>query len=447
MDFSSILSLSADELYEQATKLKFSVQYNDYIMRLTHAANLGHVQAWKDLSNNYLKPLEYKYNNATDLKFYQATQNYAYSAGYIATLHFRGNNLERDLKKARELYLFAIAKGHKFIHCYFATMDCSNAQQLCKTAINNGDNNALVFLANFLSKKDKDQSIALLEQAIEKGVVEAMNWLAKILIFTDINKALHLLNTGIDNGSTFAMETMAILYQMGEHCKKDTNKALVLYEMAAERGLYRTCTRIGNMYYLGEGVVRDLNRAKHYYDLGVDKAKCTVAMLNLSQMYQSGQGVAQNNAKALELLDLSLKRGNVTAMVRMADWLVRGVIAPKNLNRAKQLYMSAHERKHELALTGLITLFQTTDLKNDKKEVIDYFIKIGSPEKLKMIYPYNEYEIDLIVKHAELTKKVEQLEEKNAELNAHIEASPEGELYLAARKDWEEKRGQKRKLE
>ena len=88
------------------------------------------------------------------------------------------------------------------------------------------------------------------------------------------------------------------------------------------------------------------------------------------------------------------------------------------------------------AMQNLVYMYKSTNLKYDKSYVIDYFLKINKPEKLKDIYFHDDCVIELLVDNYKLRKKNNDLEKEISDLKIHILASPEGELYFEAKKSW-----------
>ena len=147
-------SLPKDELYERAIAFKEAADYDNYIVHMTMAANLGHVLAIEQLYDDYVNDhIHEKQDYSKTLKFYESTIEYAFSASYLGWMHHNANGVQRDDKRAIELY---------------------------QMAIKNGDGAAMNNLATMYYfgkgiQQDYDKAIELYQMAIEKGINEAMS--------------------------------------------------------------------------------------------------------------------------------------------------------------------------------------------------------------------------------------------------------------------------------
>ena len=193
---------------------------------------------------------------------------------------------------------------------------------------------------------------------------------------------------------------------------------------------------LGYMYKNGKGVIKDYIKAKELYEQGIEKG-CHTSINNLGIMYHNGEGVTQDYNKAKELYELAIKKGGGHAYIYLGILYHNGKGVTQDYNKAKELYEMAIAKNIMDAMDNLVLLYKTTDLKNDKEYVINYFLKINELDKLKEIYNYDDYHIQLIMDNDKLMKKIAESDKKINELEAHIKASPDGELYFQAKESWD----------
>ncbi len=67
--------------------------------------------------------------------------------------------------------------------------------------------------------------------------------------------------------------------------------------LSCDDGNATACSNLGFMYQNGEGVTRDLARAASLYQQACDGGN-TLACYNLGMFYEHGEGVPQNSARA-----------------------------------------------------------------------------------------------------------------------------------------------------
>jgi len=102
-----ILSLNPEELYNKALIYKGQQDYDNYCMYMIMSANLDYHLAKIDLENDYENErLFERQNHKNTWKFYEATQQYSYSANYLGYMYeIEDDRWQRD--KAIELYELA----------------------------------------------------------------------------------------------------------------------------------------------------------------------------------------------------------------------------------------------------------------------------------------------------------------------------------------------------
>ena len=229
---------------------------------------------------------------------------------------------------------------------------------------------------------------------------------------------------------------LGYIYQNGKGVTKNYNKAKELYEQAIEKGSIMAINNLGTIYQEGYDTI-DYNKAKELLEIAAEKGN-SLAIHNLGTIYKLGMGVKQDFNKTKELYELAIEKGNSYAMLELGTMYHYAHGIEQDYNKAKELYEMAIEKNNLSALNNLTVIYKTTtDWHQNRDGVIDYYLKINRQEKLKEIYNCNDYGIQMILDNKKLTKEISTLKKKIDELETHIMASPEGELYFEAKESWD----------
>ena len=113
---------------------------------------------------------------------------------------------------------------------------------------------------------------------------------------------------------------------------------------------------LGVLYEHGQGLPRDYAKAAENYGaaalLGND-----CAQNNLASLYQHGQGVPKDLKKAMELYLASARQGNPIAQCNLASLYFTGSGVPRDLSEAARWFRSAAERRYPAAQHNLAVLY------------------------------------------------------------------------------------------
>ena len=94
------------------------------------------------------------------------------------------------------------------------------------------------------------------------------------------------------------------------------------------------------MYEKGQGVSQDYAKAIELYKKAIEFGNLG-AMNNLAWMYQEGQGVSQDYVKAIELYKKAIELGNASSMYNLARLYEKGQGVSQDYKRAIELYEMA----------------------------------------------------------------------------------------------------------
>ena len=170
----------------------------------------------------------------------------------------------------------------------------------------------------------------------------------------DYARAYKLWRPMADKGEREAQFNIGSLYEHGQGVALDAVKATDWYRKAASRGHEVAQFNLGNMYSDGRGVPRDLTLAMQWLlnaaNQGFAPAQFNLAMkyhharrrsrslesrgmvrqgrrtkssrsatVNLGALYQSGLGVAKDDARAVELYRKAAEQGHAQAQTYLGD--------------------------------------------------------------------------------------------------------------------------------
>ena len=117
-----------------------------------------------------------------------------------------------------------------------------------------------------------------------------------------------------------------ILYTGSAHAEKDDFDAV---KKAAEQGDAIAQFNLGVMYDTGEGVPEDNAGAAHWYRQAAEQGHA-VAQYNLGIKYDSGEGVPEDDAEAVGWYRQAAKQGHVSAQNNLGVMYATGEGVPED---------------------------------------------------------------------------------------------------------------------
>ena len=100
---------------------------------------------------------------------------------------------------------------------------------------------------------------------------------------------------------------------------------------------------LGVLYDNGDGVPQDYAKAREWYEKAADKGRGD-AMLGLGLLYDLGQGVAQDYAKARGWYEKAADKGDVNAMRDLGLLYENGHGVPQDYAKAREWYEKAADK-------------------------------------------------------------------------------------------------------
>lgn len=338
------------------------------------AASGGNISAMADLANCY----RIGFGTAVDVEkckiWAEAAANEGYAPAMIVLGRlYKGNEAVRNYEKARYWLERANEQsrpeapgllGNLYDNGFGVPEDAAKAAEYFKQGAEKNDAYALFYLGYFYQSgrgvaKDYAKAIEMYQRASELGNSDAMGNLGVLYstgngVPKDFAKAAELFQKASDKGNELATANLASLYEKGNGVPQDYDRAFKLYKKAEAMG---NCCYVPlcNCYLNGHGTERNFDLALQYaigaYEKdGVSKEQTgknliiiannakandpgynrvpiytkaielgsVDAMLALARMYESGDGVAQDMAKAESCYKDAARAGNKEA----EDWLI-----------------------------------------------------------------------------------------------------------------------------
>jgi TPR repeat protein len=131
--------------------------------------------------------------------------------------------------------------------------------------------------------------------------------------------AIDLFSKSAALGDANAMVELAESYSNGEGVAKNDAEALEWFTLAAKAGNSSAMLSLGGLYLLGnDGVEQSDEDAAKWFQKAAD-LKNAAAIYDLGKLYEDGQGVPRNMDKAKELYLESAKLGNAFAQRRLSE--------------------------------------------------------------------------------------------------------------------------------
>lgn len=295
-----------------------------------------------------------------------------------ARMHYKGEKVPIDKKKAAEYYKIAADKGSPSAMYNYAYMlqhgdgipvNKSESIRYYKMAIEHGNSSAMNSYALMLKKGEgvkpnKSEAIRYYKMSMNTGNSVAMNSCAIMLqhgegIPVNKNEAVRHYKMGIEHGNVSSMNNYARMLHHGEGVDVNKSEAIRLYKMAIEKGNAAAMNSYGYLLQHGDGVQLDKREAIRYYKMAIEKGN-DMAMNNYACMLKNGEGAPVNRSEAIRYFKLAIEKGNTSAMFNYATMLERGDGIRLNKTEAKneaiRYYKMAADRGHAAAMTKYATL-------------------------------------------------------------------------------------------
>ena len=264
--------------------------------------------------------------------------------GHADAHFFLGMNaVERgDLEQARAYADSAIELGNmagKYILAEISEQEyLGDAEELYKSGfkalkekVEQGDlhySNVLGYAYRFGigTKKDIEQAIKVFTPSAEQGNAMSLGHLSELYLEQDkIEKAKPLMLKAAEKNNSKAQLNLSFI-------EDDTEKSLYWLNRAAENNEISAIMNLAYYYH-----DKDIKKAASYYQKAADLDD-DQAVVELSYLYENGEGVEKNDEKAVELLDKAVGLENFEAMNKLSIRYLEGRGVERNYEMAEALF-------------------------------------------------------------------------------------------------------------
>jgi len=239
-------------------------------------------------------------------------------------------------------------------------------------------------------------------------------------------------------------------YYLGYYCQygllENSNIYRAIYYYSKSLNYSKTLIQLGEIFNEGFlSINKDIKLAKRFYKQSLSIKVRGIACLKLGLHAVSKdvnkaknyflQGAAKKNGKCCYHLALltSEKRRYFYRAVEYKDYYsCLELINFVKLREAERLLKLAYFKGNiHHALDKLVILYNNTDLWSNRKQIIYFFCKINQTSYIKQIYNYRSKDIRTLENMFKMRNENFLLKRENKIMRAHIDASPEGELFYS----------------
>lgn len=180
-----------------------------------------------------------------------------------------------------------------------------------------------------------------------------------------------------------------LLYHQGEKL----TEAVEWMEKAVAQGDLSSCYNLGSAYEEAKGVSRDMEKALEIWEKGAQDEGDQYCCSWLGNLYLKGeQGVPQDPARGVQLLELAVSRGNLWYSQLLACCYLTGNGCQKDYARAKWLLDNTEpKRKTESWYYGMGLMYtQGLGVPEDIKKGVEYLQQSSLPEAKQALLGYKK---------------------------------------------------------
>lgn len=269
------------------------------------------------------------FHNAAELGHAKSQYN-------LALCYEGGNGVEQDQQEAVRWYRAAAEQG------------LADAQ-----------NNLAVFYEQGRGvKQDQHEAVRWYRAAAEQGYASAQYNLA--LCYEDGNgveqdhaEAVHWYQKAADQGNAKAQYNLAICYARGEGVEKDLDTAITWAERAHEQGYEAADKLLFNLRLEREA-------AKPHFLIAAERGDAN-AQFDLALRYADGDGVEQDQSKAVHWYQKAAEQGHAKAQFNLAVRYENGNGIERDQTKAVRWYLKAAQQGHSGAQFNLALCYRDGD--------------------------------------------------------------------------------------
>lgn len=204
--------------------------------------------------------------------------------------------------------------------------------------------------------------------------------------------------------ASYALMFLGGLHDDGEYLEKDGNLALTYYEQAGEMRNTIAMYWAGDYYFRNSKLVKkDLEKGLNWFRRSAQNMYSR-SMYRLAIAYYKGNGVEQNNDRALYWMKWAVNCHSLSAMIGLADFYYNGVGTAKDHTKALYWYQKAADAEVVRAMIMAGNMYRDAEgTERNLRKAIEYYEKAvaakDSVEAYRLLgdlcYKYNGYGRDI----------------------------------------------------
>ncbi len=319
---------SQDFLFRDAQNKYAALKYEEALSTFIEADKEGNLFAAAHIGMMYHYGEGCKKDDAKAYEFFNkgAANGCPLAAAWKAEFHRVGYFVEKNKELGAEMYK-AIEPALK---------------EMCAVE----DVSALYFLGYNLimgigCEVDDFEGVRLLETAVYKGDAKSAIQLADCYfngwgVARNEEKAVELLQTHPAEGHKKYHYLLGRCYYHGAGIEQDYSRAFSEFEKSARLGFGKGKDYLGDCYYYGHGTEKDLYEAARWYKDAADNNGIGNSAHSLAFMYLNGEGVPENQRKAVEYFQIAAECGIVQAQRIISQEYISGDILPRDYEKARE---------------------------------------------------------------------------------------------------------------
>lgn len=318
----------------------------------------GNVVAQANLGNRYYYGEGCKKDIAQAIKWWSlaADQGFDNAQVNLGDCYLNGEGVEADYEKAIKLFEKAAAQDNdyaqiKLAFCYRdgtgIDKDINKCLELLDTAAKNNSIRAMRELASLYEsgseiEENPEKAFYYVKMAADKGDSYCMWHLGRYYYHdgygceVDLSLCFEYINKAASEGCPEAQDYLGDIYRFGDEefgIIPDSQKALLWYQKAVDQNYYMAMVDLALCYSSGGCLPLDEYKAaellKNAAEGGDDRGQ-----FFLSEKYQQGDGVEQNDIDAFNWCLKSAEQENVYAMARLGEYYFYGFGTEQNFEKA-----------------------------------------------------------------------------------------------------------------
>ena len=193
----------------------------------------------------------------------------------LGVIYADGDGVEKDMKKAYDLWISAAAADDDSLGCYHVSK-CYLDGEGTKRDVIEGINYLYKSARNGYKPADTKLKLILSKWEYSHDPQELYDYGYCYLHGTDTTrvdtaKAVTYFQRSAKLGNTDAEYALALLHLFGRHVDKDADLAIRLFELSASKGDARSQTYLGFLYDIGYAVKLDTLKAVNLYKVAASK--------------------------------------------------------------------------------------------------------------------------------------------------------------------------------